>query len=82
MTLVSNENILVETEQIIVKIDKICPVCNIGRMRPANDAVLTSMPPKYFHKCTEFKNGCDHSEFVSGVRYPLIEYRDKPESNG
>ena len=62
-----------ETSEIVytVRIDYICDMCGVGRMKPSG-AVQCSYPPSYAHRCDNAE--CGATMYLDRT-YPAIEYR-------
>jgi hypothetical protein len=51
-----------------------CDGCGRGEMQVEEGGMmLTSMPPKWWHKCDR----CGHRELYT-VKYPYIKYKEQP----
>jgi hypothetical protein len=53
----------------VIQVDKRCPKCHIGFLRPTG-IVCSINPPVRPHKCTN----CDYGETVKGNAYPYLVY--------
>ena len=57
---------------VSVKICAICPSCREGDLMWLEGQVSLTDPPKFLHRCVS----CGHEAYVTGKRYPYLDYRD------